>query len=225
MWKKEAPIRDWGIKWKGELETSCLLLLIGDFDSRAFYYLYMYIYICVWSMFIHMHLLRFALWLYLLVWDITKCNECPPWTVLSTLRRPLCICGFWRMVTYLALCDRFVVATGPLPAMGRGTRHLAANVIFLLLLLTPFGTCSFSEHGHVNKYSWEDSERLSWATVYSNCDFLLSPWQQRRSRVSLFWVATNSFVARFWVCCDTVGFYANGQRVDSALNHKPQKSL
>ena len=41
------------------------------------------------------------------------------------------------MVTYLALCDRFVVATGPLPAMGRGTRHLAINVIFLLLVLTP----------------------------------------------------------------------------------------
>ena len=27
-----------------------------------------------------------------------------------------------RMVTYLALCDRIVVATGPLPAMGRGTK-------------------------------------------------------------------------------------------------------
>ena len=26
------------------------------------------------------------------------------------------------MVTYLALCDRIVVATGPLPAMGRGTK-------------------------------------------------------------------------------------------------------
>ena len=37
--------------------------------------------------------------------------------------------------------------------------------------------------------------------VCSNCDFLLSPWQQRRSPVSLFWVATNSFVARSWVCC------------------------
>ena len=55
MWKKEAPIRDWGIKWKGELETSCLLLLIGDFDSRAFniytcIYIYVYdlcLYICI----------------------------------------------------------------------------------------------------------------------------------------------------------------------------------
>ena len=57
------------------------------------------------------------------------------------------------MVTHLALCDRAVVATGPLPAMGRGTRHLAINVTFLLLVLTPSGTCSLSELGHVNKYS------------------------------------------------------------------------
>ena len=33
----------------------------------------------------------------------------------------------------------------------------------------------------------------------------LSSWQQRRSRVSLYW--TNSFAACFWVSCDTVGFY------------------
>ena len=43
--------------------------------------------------------------------------------------------------------------------------------------------------------------------MYSNCDFLLLPWQQRRSRVSPHWVATNSFAACFWVCSDTVGFY------------------
>ena len=57
------------------------------------------------------------------------------------------------MVTHPTLCDRAVFATGPLPAMGRGTRHLVNNVKFLLLVLTPFGTCSFSELGHVNKYS------------------------------------------------------------------------
>ena len=55
------------------------------------------------------------------------------------------------MVTHLTPCDRAVVATGPLPAMGRGTRHLVNNVKFLLLVLTPSGTCSFSERGHVNK--------------------------------------------------------------------------
>ena len=47
------------------------------------------------------------------------------------------------MVTYLALCDRIVVATGPLPAMGRGTktpsrqRHLSpalADALWYLLL-------------------------------------------------------------------------------------------
>ena len=43
--------------------------------------------------------------------------------------------------------------------------------------------------------------------MYSKCDLLLSSWQQRRSRVSLYWVATNSFAACFWVSCDTVGFY------------------
>ena len=43
--------------------------------------------------------------------------------------------------------------------------------------------------------------------MYSKCDPLLFSWQQRRSRVSLHWVATNSFAACFWVCCDTVGFY------------------
>ena len=32
-------------------------------------------------------------------------------------------------------------------------RHLIANVIFLLLWLMPIGTCSYSEHGHVTKYS------------------------------------------------------------------------
>ena len=57
------------------------------------------------------------------------------------------------MVTHLALCDRTVIATGPLPAMGKGTNHLATNVIFILLVLTPSGTCSLPEHGHVNKYS------------------------------------------------------------------------
>ena len=31
--------------------------------------------------------------------------------------------------------------------------------------------------------------------------------QQCRSRVSLYWVVTNSFAACFSVCCDTVGFY------------------
>ena len=87
-----------------------------------------------------------------------------------------------------------------------GTRHLATNVIFLLLVLTPSGTCSFSELGHVNKYSWVDSERLGWSTVYSKRDLLLSSWQQRSSHVSRFWVATNSFAAWFWVYCDTVGF-------------------
>ena len=39
-------------------------------------------------------------------------------------------------------------------------RHLVNNVKLLLLVLTPFGTCSFSGFGHVNKYSWVDSERL-----------------------------------------------------------------
>ena len=34
-------------------------------------------------------------------------------------------------------------------------------------------------------------------TVHSNCDFLLPSWQQRRSRVSPFWVATHSFAASF----------------------------
>ena len=57
------------------------------------------------------------------------------------------------MVTHLALCDRTVIATGLLPAMGKGTNHLATNVIFILLVLTPSGTCSLPEHGHVNKYS------------------------------------------------------------------------
>ena len=41
------------------------------------------------------------------------------------------------MVTHLGLGDRAVVATGLLPAMGRDTRHLATNVIFLLLVLRP----------------------------------------------------------------------------------------
>ena len=63
------------------------------------------------------------------------------------------VSGWLRMVTYLTLCDRTVVATGPLPAMGRGTRHPVNNVKVLLLVLTPSGTCSFSELGHVNKYS------------------------------------------------------------------------
>ena len=61
--------------WK--LRVCCFWLAIS---IHARFNIYTYIYICVWSMFIHMHLLRFALWLYLLVWDITKCNECPPWT-------------------------------------------------------------------------------------------------------------------------------------------------
>ena len=42
--------------------------------------------------------------------------------------------------------------------------------------------------------------------MYSKCDPLLLSWQQRRSRVSLHWVAINSFAACFWVC-DTVGFH------------------
>ena len=43
---------------------------------------------------------------------------------------------------------------GAAPRNGEGhKRHLAANVIFLLLLLTLFDPCSCSEHGHVNKYS------------------------------------------------------------------------
>ena len=71
---------------------------------------------------------------------------------MSTLRRSF-FSGWLRMVTHLALFDRPVVATGPLPAMGRGTKHLATNVIFFLLVLAPSGTCSFSELGPVNKYS------------------------------------------------------------------------
>ena len=55
------------------------------------------------------------------------------------------------MVTYLALCDRFVVATGPLPAMGRGVmtpgrqRHLSpatAGVLWYLLVLC---TCAHEQ--------------------------------------------------------------------------------
>ena len=42
--------------------------------------------------------------------------------VMSTLRCTRCFSGLWRMVTHLALCDRIVVATGPLPALGRGTK-------------------------------------------------------------------------------------------------------
>ena len=59
---------------------------------------------------------------------------------MSTLRRTRCFSGLRRMVTYLALCDRFVVATGPLPQWGGHKRHLAANVISLrscLRLLVP----------------------------------------------------------------------------------------
>ena len=101
------------------------------------------------------------------------------------------------MVTYLALCDRFVVATGPLPAMGRGTRHLAANVIFLLLLLTPFGTCSF----FLNMGTWTSTrERTLRGWVRRQCMGIATfccPLGNNVDRVSLFWVATNSFVAGF----------------------------
>jgi hypothetical protein len=53
------------------------------------------------------------------------------------------------MVTHLALCDRAANATGPLPAMGRGTNHLATNVLSILLGRTPSGTYSLFQHGHV----------------------------------------------------------------------------
>ena len=55
------------------------------------------------------------------------------------------------MVTDLALCDRFAVATGPLPAMGRGVmtpgrqRHLSpatAGVLWYLLVLC---TCAHEQ--------------------------------------------------------------------------------
>ena len=79
---------------------------------------------------------------------------------MSTLRRPFCISGFWRKVTDLALWDRIVVATGPLPAMGRGAMTPGRQRHPSQLLLTYQGTCPCIEHGHMNKYLWEDSERL-----------------------------------------------------------------
>ena len=45
------------------------------------------------------------------------------------------LCGRLRMVTHPTLGDRAVFATGPLPATGRGTRHLVNNVKLLLLVL------------------------------------------------------------------------------------------
>ena len=81
--------------------------------------------------------------------------------------------------------------------------HLAVNVNFFLLLTTPGGTCSYSEYGHVNKHSWEDSERLvRWhcraiAPLFclfgNNVDRVshFSGWQLIRSS---FWVSCKSFV-------------------------------
>ena len=90
------------------------------------------------------------------------CDVFPFWrgtVVMSTLRRPWCICGFWRMVTYLALCDRIVVATGPLPAMGRGAmtpgrqRHPSpaiADALWYLLLL-----CTWAHEQVLVRGLWE----------------------------------------------------------------------
>ena len=85
---------------------------------------------------------------------------CSLGTVAISIWRCTSFSGWWRMVTHLAPCDRVVIATGLLPAMGRGTRHLATNVTVLLRMLTPSGTLYFSEFGHVNKYLWVDSEKL-----------------------------------------------------------------
>ena len=75
----------------------------------------------------------------------------------------------------------------------------------LLLVLTPSGTCSFSELEHVNKYSWVDSE-IRLVNSVSKREFCCLLGNNVVRLFSLFWVVTNSFVACLWVYCDTVVF-------------------
>ena len=82
--KKEFLIRERGIKWKGMLETLCRFRVWFDFSCHAPFDIY-----------IDIDWLLFALRLYLLVWDITKCNECPPWTF--TVLVQLCLMGNFVM--------------------------------------------------------------------------------------------------------------------------------
>ena len=89
-----------------------------------------------------------------------RSSFCSLGTVVISTRRHTSFSGWWRMVFHLALWDRVIIATGPLPAMGRGTRHLATYVTVLMRMRTPSSTLYFSECGYVNKYLWVDSERL-----------------------------------------------------------------
>ena len=66
------------------MSVSCF---VCDFNSCASIWLsVLRCFALMYNMLLYIDRLRFALWLYLLVWDITKCNECPPWTVRA-LRR------------------------------------------------------------------------------------------------------------------------------------------
>ena len=56
------------------------------------------------------------------------------------------------------------------------------------------------------KNLWEDSERLRRNCVQLMHSFVVCQQQQLRTRVSPYWVATNSFGA-FSLSCDTVAFY------------------
>jgi hypothetical protein len=56
---------------------------------------YVVLHSCITCLYIYIDQMRFALWLYLLVWDITKCNECPPWTF--TVLVQLCLMGNFIM--------------------------------------------------------------------------------------------------------------------------------
>ena len=87
MWKKgntDSNARD-QVEGKFNVDVlTCVSILICGFDSCAFVsVLLLFVCICVYiyNMLIYIYIVGVLLvWLYLLVWDITKCNECPPWT-------------------------------------------------------------------------------------------------------------------------------------------------
>ena len=76
---------------RGIWKNLCIKFLETGVRVPYHVYIYIYIHIYIWM---HMYVGAVASpcrMLYLLVWDITKCNECPPWTL--TVLVQFCLLG------------------------------------------------------------------------------------------------------------------------------------
>ena len=95
-------------------------------------------------------------------WRLLDCVQVPyQFTFVASNQMAVRVCINWLIYRFYATCNWTSWTTWRKPrAVGRKAKsrwmwawwHLAANVIFPLLQLAFYGTCSCFVHGHMNKY-------------------------------------------------------------------------